>query len=183
MVRISRIYPITAFWMLILFSPFSNAIIINNYTALYEDGSKLVVDLKGYDYGQGLYDAPSVSWDEGGVYTEGFDTFFYPSIAFQNAIPWIDGGKVESSYYDGLRFEVDSNYMVSMLSISYIFSVPDWGITDGGIGANYSDYTADFSGGFFQTYIPPYEVGEPEGLALIIIGIASLGWARRFRKS
>ncbi len=74
------IFPFMACLAMILFSQTSYAIIINSYTALYEDGSKLVVDLKGYDYGRGSYYAAPFDVNETGFPpVEGFDTFLYPS--------------------------------------------------------------------------------------------------------
>jgi len=48
---INRAHLFSALLLLALFSPLSKAVIITSYTGLFDDGSKLVVDLKGYDYG------------------------------------------------------------------------------------------------------------------------------------
>jgi hypothetical protein len=176
---INRIYPLSAFLALILFSQVSNAIIITSYTALYEDGSKLVVDLKGYDYGIGSYYASPTDWDEAGLSIEGFNSFLYPSLE-SGLAPGKLGGLVESN---GLHFKVDEYYGVSMTAFRYIDIVPDFVLSNFGLFVGpRGEYKTEFSGGFFKTAISPYPVGEPGSLALMIIGVAGLGWARLLRK-
>jgi|SRR5690554_586611 len=175
---------LTAFLAMALFSQASNAIIITTYTALYEDGSKLVVDLKGYDYGEGSYFASSSAWDEGGLPpVESFGTFFHPSLALQQQFgfqPGVIGSSFSSS---GLNFKVDENFGVSMTDFVYMFQLPDWSIASNGIHIQHYDYPyyhhVDFSGGFFKTYTSPYQVNESGSLPLIITGLAGLAWARK----
>ena len=178
----TRIYLLTAFLVLILFSQVSNAIIITNYTAFYEDGSKLVVDLKGYDYGKGSYYAAPNGWDERTFPpVEGFDTFFYPSWSLQkitNGI--IKPGRIGRNSYttDGLYFNIDEYYGVAMTSFLYLFAAESWAIVNNGINIPYLNYYTEFSGGFFKTAISPYPVSGPGSLALMIIRIAGLGLVR-----
>tara|TARA_R110001592_G_scaffold283291_3_gene551220 strand:+ start:577 stop:1155 length:579 start_codon:yes stop_codon:yes gene_type:complete len=189
---INRGYPLAAFLTLILFSQVSNAIIITSYTGFFEDGSKLVVDLKGYDYGTGSYYSSPVAWNEQPhPPIEGFDTFFYPSSAFQDigGIGINSGEEIgnivsASPNFTGLHFTVDEYSGVSMTNLSYVFSTPDWSLSNTwGINTFYTGYHTDFSGGFFKTSISPYPVDGPGSLALMIIGIAGLGWARQRRKA
>ncbi|MFL1406583.1 hypothetical protein ACJO2E_14705 [Marinobacter sp. M1N3S26] len=178
----NRAFAVTAFLVLVLVSQPSNAIIIDNYTAFFDDGSKLVVDLKGYDYGKGSYWASPIAWDESGhPPVERFDTFFYPSLALQEASRGIArSGVVESAIISGLYFAVDDYYGVSMTEFGYTFSAPDWSISDGGVHISYFDHYVGFSGGFFETHISPYPVSGPGSLALLAAGLAGLVWARRF---
>jgi hypothetical protein len=181
----NRMYSFAAFLVMILFSQVSNAIIITNYTAFYEDGSQLVVDLKGYDYGVGSYNASSIPWNESSFPpVEGFDTILYPSIQLQkllgdSRVPW----KIGSLIGSGLWFEVDDYFGVSMTSFLYVFQLPDWGFGNNGLSVQYFDYYTKFTGGFFRTYTSPYQVSEPGIMALMLIGMAGLGWARRRRKA
>jgi hypothetical protein len=185
-------YPLTAFLVMILFSQASHAIIITNYTALYEDGSRLTVDLKGYDYGEGSYFVPPTTWspEPNLPAIEGFEAFLYPSWPFQQASNGdVKPGVIDSFDFSvGLYFKVDKNYGVSMTSFGYVFAEQTSTITSTAIifplgidGCN-CDYFTEFSGGFFKTYISPYQVDEPGSLALIIIGITGLAWARQRRK-
>jgi len=182
MKTINWIYPLTAFLVMILFSQASNAIIITSYTALYEDGSKLVVDLKGYDYGKGSYSASPIYWNEPPFPPlESFDTFFYPSWTIQNIAPELGPGRI-GGLGDRLNLEVDTNYGVSMTSFEYIFFGISSSINDNGVYL-YETYSTPFSGGYFKTYVSPYQIYEPRSLALMIIGIVGLVWARQYRKT
>lgn len=186
---ITRPCLLAAFLVSILFTQAAQAIIIDSYTAFFQDGSQLVVDLKKYDYGIGSYHASPTAWNEPPFPpVEGFDTFFYPSLALQEfgITPGLIGSLFENA---GLYFKVDEHYGVSMTSFSYGFQLPDWGISNVGIGVQYFDYFTEFTGGFFKTYTSPYQVTStyqvsgPGSLALLVIGLAGLGWVRRFRKA
>lgn len=186
----NRIYLLSTFLVMILFSQVSNAIIVSSYTALFDDGSRLVVDLKGYDYGKGSYYAPPINWNPHNdpsnelPYTESFDTYFYPSSSLKDAAYWdIEPGTIEDiySFGEGLHFKVDENNSVSMTSLKYLFSHPDWSISDSLINLYYDDYNTNFSGGFFKTFISPSKVGEPGILIIMVIGMAGLVLARQRR--
>jgi hypothetical protein len=172
----------SALLLLIFFSPISKAVIITNYTGLFDDGSKLVVDLKGYDYGEGSYFASPTSWSETPT-IEGFDTFFYPSWSLQQEFGF-EAGKIDQIFPDrGLYFTVDKNHSPSMTDFDYLFQLPDWSIESNGIHVQYHDHHVGFSGGFFETYPPSYQVDEPGNLALMMIGFAGLAWARKRRST
>ena len=187
MKAIKRIYPLTVFLALSLFSQASNAIIITSYEGYFDDGSKLVVDLKGYDYGVGSYYASPIYWDEQPhPPIEGFETFIYPSWQLQQSIgnKRIKLGSGASPYFDGLYFNVAEDYSVSMASFLYKYELPDLVISsESGVDTSYTGYSTEFSGGFFKTYRSPYEVNEPGSLALIFFGMAGLICARLRRKS
>lgn len=186
MKSINWTYLLTAFLAMVSFSQASNAIIITDYTAFYEDGSKLVIDLKGYDYGEGSYYASSTTWNESPhPPVEGFDAFFYPSWQLQHFLGFGGSAKLEETFFldDGLYFEVDKYYGVSMTSFMYLFFWEDWGISNNSIFFFYDNYHTKFSGGFFRTSTSPYPVDGPGSLALMIIGIASMGWVRQHRKA
>ncbi len=186
MKTINRVYPLTAFLVMILFSQASNAIVITSYTGFWEDGSKIVVDLKGYDYGAGSHYASQTIFFSDAPPIENFDTFFYPSWHFQKVTGIFPpgGSIIEGDFYgDGLYFTVDEYYGVSMSSFQYNFSAESSQFTSMHIYLYQDLYTSGFSGGFFKTYTSPYQVDEPGTLALIIIGIAGLGWARQRRKT
>lgn len=185
---IKRTYLFAAFVTAILFSQASSAIIITSYTAFYEDGSTLVVNLKNYDYGEGSYFASSSAWNEPPFPpVEDFDTVFHPSLSLQQQFGF-QSGAIGSSFSDsGLLFKVDESYGVSMINFNYMFQLPDWSIGNGGIHVQHYDfpyhYHLSFSGGFFKTYTSPYQVDESGNLALMMIGISGLIWARRRRNA
>jgi len=186
---INRPCLLTAFLVSILFTPAANAIIIDSYTAFFQDGSQLVVDLNSYDYGKGSYHASPTAWNEPPFPpVEGFETFFYPSLALQQL--GISSEFIGDSFGGfGLDFMVDEYYGVAMTSFAYLFQAPDWTIGDYGIYVQYYDYHTEFSGGFFRTSTSPYRIAStfqvdgPGSLALLFIGITGLGWARRFRNT
>jgi len=130
---ITRPCLLAAFLVSILFTQAAQAIIIDSYTAFFQDGSQLVVDLKKYDYGIGSYHASPTAWNEPPFPpVEGFDTFFYPSLALQQL--GITPGLIGDSFGGfGLDFMVDEYYGVSMTSFAYLFQAPDWTIGDYGI--------------------------------------------------
>jgi len=175
---INRAHLFSALLLLALFSPLSKAVIITSYTGLFDDGSKLVVDLKGYDYGAGSYFASPTSWPEDPS-IEAFDTFFYPSLYLQQQFGF-GAGKIGQAFPErGLNFAVDQNHSASMTDFDYLFQLPEWSIESSGIHVQSFDHHVGFSGGFFETYSPSFKVGEPGNLALIIIGFAGLAWARK----
>lgn len=182
MKSVNRAHLFSALLLLTLFSPLSNAVIITSYTGLFQDGSKLVVDLKDYDYGEGSYFASPTSWPEEPA-IEGFDTFFYPSSSLQQQFGF-EPRKIGQIFPErGLYFTVDNHDSASMTDFVYLFQLPDWSIESSGIHVQYYDYHVEFSGGFFETYPPSVEVNEPGNLALIIIGFATLAWARKRRNT
>lgn len=170
--------------ILILFlffvSPCANALILNSYTANFSDGSRLVIDLKGHDYGQGEHYAPPNAWVEADdpsdyPYIEPFDTFYYSSVFQRQIAPWIPFGKITSGNFgDGLYFEVDKFNGVDMIDLSYIFMAPDWTLSDNGVNLFYEDYDAEFMGGYFDISITPYPVQGPAVLMLLLLGVISL---------
>jgi hypothetical protein len=180
---IKPLYQLTTFLILIVFSQFSNAIIITNYTALYEDGSKLVVNLKNYDYGEGSYFASPTAWNEiGSPPIESFATFFYPSGPLQAVSSgYFKPAFIESPYIgDGLYFTVDDYDGVSMTNLRYLFGAVSSGIVTESIDLPDDLYHTKFSGGFFNTELSPYQVDGPNSLALLIIGITGLVFTRKF---
>ncbi|PCM43107.1 hypothetical protein [Marinobacter sp. ANT_B65] len=184
----NRAGPLAVFFALILFSQVSDAIIISSYTALYKDGSKLVVDLKEHDYGEGAYYASSTSWNEPPhPPVQGFDAYFYPSAHLQNTLPGVFSGpgKLSETLHldNGLYFEVDKYSGASMTSFLYLFFAEDWGLSNNSIFFAYGNYDVEFSDGFFETYMSPYQLDGPGSLALMIIGIAGLGWVRLYRQA
>ncbi len=182
---------LATFLVSIFFTQAVNAIIIDSYTAHFQDGSQLLVNLKSYDYGVGSYHASPTAWNEPPFPpVEGFDTYFYPSLALQDL--GITPGYIGDSFGGfGLDFMIDELFGVSMVSFAYLFQAPDWTIGDYGVHVQYYDYHTEFSGGFFKTRTSPYQsaslyevdVDAPGSLALMIIGLAGLAWIRRFRKT
>jgi len=190
---------LAVFLVSIFFTHAAHAIIIDSYTAHFQDGSQLVVDLKSYDYGAGSYYASPTAWNEPPFPpVEGFETFFYPSLALQQL--GITPGLIGDSFGGfGLDFVVNELFGVSMTSFAYLAQAPDWTVGDYGIHVQYYDYHTEFSGGFFKTRTSPYnlasagttasdiapvyQVDGPQSLALMMIGMAGLLWVRRFRKA
>ncbi|XKH00797.1 hypothetical protein LG325_11980 [Marinobacter nauticus] len=182
MKSINRAHLFPTLLLLGLFSPLSKAVIITSYTGLFDDGSKLVVDLKGYDYEEGSHFASPSSWPEDPSIEE-FDTFFYPSWSLQQQFGF-EAGKIGQSFPErGLYFSVDQNHSASMTDFAYLFQLPDWSIESSGIHVQYHDHHVGFSGGFFETYPPSFKVDEPGNVALMIIGFAGLAWARKRRNT
>lgn len=165
---------------MVLFSQTSNATIINSYTALYEDGSKLVVDLKGYDYGEGSYYAAPWALNESNhPSVEGFETIYYP---FPDSKLGTTDKPGDTTNGDGLYFTVDEFGGVSMNDFYYSRSTPDYTLSDFGLYVSYIDYETMFLGGFFDTAVSPYPVDEGGSLMLMVIGLAGLRVARLRRK-
>lgn len=181
---INRAYLLLTSLTLILFSPISNAIIISSYTAFFEDGSRVVVDLKGYDYGEGAYHALPLDFYGGTTPAEGFDAFLYASVPLQEAgLGSIGSEQIGSDSYEGLHFEVDEYNDVTMTSFFYAYWGLSSSISDKGIHLYEDIYFTEFSGGLFKTYDPPSQVDETGILALLIVGVAGLGLARQRRKA
>ncbi|SFR42530.1 hypothetical protein SAMN05216203_0190 [Marinobacter daqiaonensis] len=172
------------FLVLALVPSVSSAIIINSFTGSFSDGSRIYIDLKGYDFGKGEFYAPPNAWSEiddpsDYPYIEPFDTYFYSSSLMRSEVPWAPFGKITSAHFgDGLYFEIDNYYSVHMTELFYLFSAPDWSISSSGVGFYYEQYVTGFMGGYFDTSISPYPVTETTNLMLLISGIFAI-WLRR----
>ena len=176
-----------------LFMSKAQAVVINSYTAFYEDGSSLYVDFKGKNFDFGYHYLPAIEFEEAGI-TEGFPAVLtHPNITSPMPIGGWD------PFDAGFAFFVDISDRVILMSFSYFGQLPDVSASNIGwtadgpfaewlSGGLTEDYFSRFVRGSFSYTTAPVHVPEPPmtiilflSLLIVMVSTHRMGAMPRFR--